>query len=270
LAVEAKLAGRAALVTGGLRGIGYASCAALLEEGARVYVADLPPPDDAECIAIMATLGAQARYLRLNVTDEAAWIAALGAVRAETGRLDILVSNAGTDLVGDVETIALADWRRLMSVNVDGVFLGTKHCTSLLETGGRTTPAGSSIINVSSIMGLVGYAGTSAYNTSKGAVRLFTKATAIEFARARRPIRVNSVHPGFVRTPLLTAGMQRWVDAGAAPSAQALIDGLAEQTPNGRVAEPHEIGAVIAFLASDASSYMTGAEIAVDGGWTAQ
>lgn len=264
------LAGRVALVTGGLRGIGHAACVALLQSGARVYVTDLDAADAAPCAAIMAALGPEARYLRLDVADEAAWIAAVATIRAQTDRLDTLVANAGTDLVGPVDTTALADWRRLMSINVDGVFLATKHCAALLEQGGRQTPAGSSIINVSSILGLVGYPNTAAYNTTKGAVRLFTKATAIEFAHARRPIRVNSVHPGFVRTPLLEAGMQRWVDRGAGTSVAALIDSLAAQTPNGRIAEPGEIGAVIDFLASDASSYMTGAEIAVDGGWTAQ
>ena len=270
ITAQDNLVGRAALVTGGLRGIGHATCAALLAAGAIVYVTDIAAPEAPECRAIMAGLGDDARYLQLNVADEAAWEAAIGAIKAAHGRLDILVANAGVDLVAPVEEIKLADWRRLMSVNVDGVFLATKHCTRLLEAAGRGTPAGSSIINVSSILGLVGYAQTAAYNTSKGAVRLFTKATAIEFARARRPIRVNSVHPGFVRTPLLQTGMQRLVETGAGQSVVSLIDSLAEQTPNGRVAEPSEIAAVIAFLAGDGSSYMTGAEIAVDGGWTAQ
>jgi NAD(P)-dependent dehydrogenase (short-subunit alcohol dehydrogenase family) len=211
IAAENALAGRAALVTGGLRGIGQASCALLLAAGAKVYVTDITAPDDAECVSIMAELGAQAKYVRLNVSDEAAWADAIAAIRADGGRLDILVANAGTDLVGPVDEITLADWRRLMSVNVDGVFLATKHCTPLLEEAGHGTPAGSSIINVSSILGLVGYANTAAYNASKGAVRLFSKATAIEFAQARRPIRVNSVHPGFVRTPLLNAGIAGWM-----------------------------------------------------------
>jgi NAD(P)-dependent dehydrogenase (short-subunit alcohol dehydrogenase family) len=270
MASATPLSGRVALVTGGLAGIGLAACQHLLADGAIVYAGDLPAATDARWEEAMRGLGPHARYLRLDVAEESAWVAAAAAIRFEQGRLDILVSNAGTDLVGAVDTISLADWRRLMSINLDGVFLGTKHCAALLDETGRTTPAGSSIVNISSIMGMVGYSETSAYNTSKGAVRLFTKATAIEFARARRPIRVNSVHPGFVRTPLLSAGMQRWVDTGVAESVTALIDELAQQTPNGRVADASEIASVIAFLASDGSSYMTGAEIAVDGGWTAQ
>ena len=264
------LQGRVALVTGGLHGIGHAVCKALLEDGASVHLSDLAPADDAECRSIMAGLGAAALYVQLDGADEAAWLRAVAAIGAAGGRLDILVANAGIDLVGPVDQIALADWRRLMSVNLEGVFLATKHCAALLDRSGRNTPAGSSIVNVSSILGLVGYGSTAAYNASKGAVRLITKATAIEFAQARRPIRVNSVHPGFVRTPLLQAGMQRGAEAGAGPSAAALIDGLAAQTPIGRVAEPAEIAAVIAFLASDGSSYMTGSEVTIDGGWTAQ
>jgi NAD(P)-dependent dehydrogenase (short-subunit alcohol dehydrogenase family) len=141
--------------------------------------------------------------------------------------------------------------------------------TRLLAESGASTPCGSSVINVSSIMGLVGYSETSAYNTSKGAVRLFTKSVAIEFASKRTPIRVNSLHPGFVNTPLLAAGMRRWVEQGAAAKVQDLIDALAAATPNGRIAEPAEIAGAAFFLASDDSSYCTGSELIVDGGWTA-
>ena len=263
------LDGRVALVTGGLRGIGHATCAELAAAGAVLYAADLAPQADGQA-CVSETLGRRAHYLQLDVADEAAWLRAIAIIRAGHGRLDMLVANAGIDLVGPVELTALADWRRLMSINLDGVFLATKHCTALLDEAGRTTPAGSSVVNVSSILGLVGFPNTSAYNASKGAVRMFTKATALEFALARRPIRVNSVHPGFVRTPLLDEGMRRAAEAGAGSSSAALIDGLAAQTPNGRVAEASEIAAVIAFLASDGSSYMTGSEVVVDGGWTAQ
>lgn len=265
-----RLDGRVALVTGGLRGIGIACVERLLEEGAEVILADLKQRDDADVVDTLGRLGQAARYVRLDVADETGWAQVEAHVRADYGRLDILVGNAGVDCVGPVETLSMDQWRRIMSVNVDGLFLGVKHLTRLLSETGKRTRGGASIITISSIMGLVGYAETSAYNTSKGAARLFSKAIAVEFAQKRMAIRANSVHPGFVRTPLLMIGMQRWADQGLADSAQALVDGLDAATPLGRIAEPSEIASVVAFLASDDASYVTGAEIVVDGGWTAQ
>jgi len=265
-----RLNGRVALVTGGLRGIGDAAVRRFLREGATVIATDLKEPTDPDVAVALEAWGAGARYLRLDVASESDWTDAQSSVREKEGRLDILVNNAGTDCVGAVETLEMEAWRRIMSINVDGVFLGVKTFTPLMSETGAQTPAGSSVINISSIMGLVGYAETSAYNASKGAVRLFSKATAIEFAQKRMNIRVNSVHPGFVETPLLKIGMQRWADQGLAPSAQHLIDQLDAATPLGRIARPEEIAAAIAFLASDDSSYVTGTELTVDGGWTAQ
>jgi NAD(P)-dependent dehydrogenase (short-subunit alcohol dehydrogenase family) len=265
-----RLQGRVALISGGLRGIGLAIGERYAAEGAAVVLADLAAPTDDLVTSTLERLGPAVSYARLDVAQEADWQAAERDIRARHGRLDILVNNAGTDLVGAVESIDFTAWRRIMSINVDGVFLGTKTLTKLLAESGASTPFGSSIINMSSIMGLVGYSETSAYNTSKGAVRLFTKSVAIEFASKRTPIRVNSIHPGFVKTPLLAAGMQRWVDQGLAAKAQDLIDALAVATPNGRVAEPAEIAGAAFFLACDDSSYCTGSELVVDGGWTAQ
>ncbi len=265
-----KLEGRVALVTGGLRGIGAAIVERFLAEGAVVLCADLKAPDDPEAVKAIKEWGRRAHYLQLNVADEAQWERAAAAISRDHKRLDILVNNAGVDGVGPVETISLELWRRVMSVNIDGAFLGVKHLTTLMSASGRKTPGGASIINISSIMGLVGYSETSAYNASKGAIRLFTKAIAIEFAQKRMGIRANSIHPGFVRTPLLDFGMQRWADKGLAPSAQALIDGLDAATPLGRIARPEEIAGPALFLASDDASYVTGAELVVDGGWTAQ
>jgi NAD(P)-dependent dehydrogenase (short-subunit alcohol dehydrogenase family) len=263
-----KLEGRVAFVTGGLRGIGLASARRLVAEGAAVVICDL---DDREAAAaIIAELGPQASYVRADVTAEADWQEAHAHVTDLHGRLHILVNNAGTDLTGAVESIAIADWRRIMAVNVDGVFLGTRTFTPLLAASGAEVAGGASIVNVSSIMGLVGMSEVSAYNASKGAVRLFTKGIALEFATKRMPIRANSLHPGFVETPLLHAGFERWVASGAAGSVQELIDGMNGATPIGRLAQPDEIAGPIAFLAGPDSSYMTGAELVIDGGWTAQ
>jgi NAD(P)-dependent dehydrogenase (short-subunit alcohol dehydrogenase family) len=265
-----RLSGRVALVSGALRGIGLAIAERYVAEGAAVVLTDLAESSDPRVGETLSRLGATATYRQLDVANEADWQSAERAIRALHGRLDVLVNNAGVDYTGPVETTELASWRRIMSINVDGVFLGTKTLTPLLAASGAKTRFGSSIINVSSIMGLVGYSETSAYNAGKGAVRLFTKAVAIEFATKRTPIRVNSIHPGFVKTPLLDAGMQKWVERGMAAKAQDLIDALAIATPNGRIAEPSEIAGAAFFLASDDSSYCTGSELVVDGGWTAQ
>lgn len=265
-----KLQGRVALVTGGLRGIGAAIVERFLAEGAHVVCADLKAPDDAEAAKAMRAFGANASYLRLDVANEDQWRAGADMVAREHGRLDVLVNNAGVEGVGPVETMTLELWRRVMSVNIDGAFLGVKHFTTLMSETGKKTPGGASVINISSIMGLVGYSETSAYNASKGAIRLFTKAIAIEFAQKRMGIRANSIHPGFVKTPLLDFSMQRWADQGLAPSAQTLINALDAATPIGRIARPEEIAGPAAFLASDDASYVTGSELVVDGGWTAQ
>lgn len=264
------LKGARVLVTGALRGIGLATAERLAAEGAQVIVTDLSPSDDPLVGQVVGRLGAGAVYLRLDVTSEADWDLARGWVDNRWGALDVLVNNAGTDMVGPVDQASLAAWHRLMAVNVDSVFLGVRTFTAALAAGGGGRRGGASVINVASIMGLVGFAETSAYNTSKGAVRLFTKAVAIEFAQAQKPIRVNSIHPGFVETPLLHVGMQRWVDQGKAAKAQDLMDAIAGMTPVKRLAQPEEIASAIAFLASSDASYMTGSELVVDGGWTAQ
>lgn len=263
------LSGKVALITGALRGIGRAIATRYRQEGAQVVLTDVAETGAPAVATALAELPG-ANYFPLDVASESAWQSVAQQVRSTSGRLDILVNNAGIDCTGPVERLALADWRRIMSVNVDGVFLGVKTFTPLLAETGKTTRYGSSIINISSIMGLVGYSETSAYNTGKGAVRLFTKSVAIEFARKRTPIRVNSLHPGFVRTPLLEIGMQKWVAAGKAERAQDLIDALAAATPNGRIADPAEIAGAAYFLASDDSSYCTGSELVIDGGWTAE
>lgn len=265
-----RLEGKVAFVSGGLRGIGLACVERFLAEGAEVVLSDLDAAESDVVRETLTRLGQPASYVQASVTSEADWQTAHDTVAERHGRLHVLVNNAGTDLTGPVEHLALKDWRRIMDINVDGVFLGVRTFTPLLARCGADVKGGSSIINVSSIMGLVGYNEVSAYNASKGAVRLFTKGIAIEFAQKRMPIRANSLHPGFVVTPLLQAGFQRWVDKGFAASPQDLVDGMAAQTPMGRLADPAEIAGAAFFLASEDSAYMTGAELVIDGGWTAR
>ena len=265
-----RLKGRVAFVSGGLRGIGLACAERFLAEGAEVVLSDLDAEDSATANEVMGRLGQAASYISANVAKEEDWERAVAVVKERHGKCHVLVNNAGIDLTGPVESLSMEGWRRIMSINVDGVFLGTKHFVPLMAESGKDFRGGSSIINVSSIMGLVGYGEVSAYNASKGAVRLFTKGIAIEYAQKRMPIRANSLHPGFVVTPLLKEGFQRWVDKGVADDPQVLVDAMCAQTPMGRLAEPSELASGVYFLASEDSAYMTGAELVIDGGWTAQ
>lgn len=263
-----RLLGRVAFISGGLRGIGRACAERFVAEGAKVVLSDLDSAEDAA--GMLAALGEGASYLQADVTCEENWQRGLDHVTQAHGALHVLVNNAGIDLTGPVETTTLSDWRRIMAINVDGVFMGTRIFVPLLAKSGAAVKGGASIINVSSIMGLTGYSEVSAYNASKGAVRMFTKGIAIEFAKKQMPIRANSIHPGFVETPLLSAGFQRWVDKGFAEKTEDLVAVMSAATPIGRLARPEEIAGAIFFLASDDASYITGSELVVDGGWTAQ
>lgn len=265
-----RLSGKVAFISGGLRGIGLAIVERYLAEGAEVILSDLDAPDSAMVTKTMGRLGQAASYVQADVTQEDDWLRARELVQERHGKLHILVNNAGTDLTGPVESLSMEGWRRIMAINVDGVFLGVKTFVPMMAESGVEFRGGSSIINVSSIMGLVGFTDTSAYNASKGAVRLFTKSIAVEFATKKMPIRANSLHPGFVLTPLLEAGFQRWVDKGFAASSQDLIDQMAGSTPMGRLADPADLAGGAFFLASEDSAYMTGTELVMDGGWTAQ
>jgi 3(or 17)beta-hydroxysteroid dehydrogenase len=257
------LAGKVALVSGAASGIGRASSLALARAGARVAVTDVDPAGE-KVAAEIASAGGTAACWRLDVTDEAAWIATVADVVARWGRLDVLVCSAGIALATPVAETRLEDWRRVLAVNLDGVFLGTKHAVGAMRRLGN----GGAIVHVSSASGLVGSPGASAYCASKGGVRLFSKAVALECAKDG--IRVNSVHPGGVRTPI-------WERADWWPGLVARSGGveeayrtLASTTPLGRLAEPEEIADLIVFLASDGSRFMTGSEVAIDGGYTAQ
>lgn len=265
-----RLRGRTALVTGGMSGIGLAIAERFLAEGASVLIADLAAADAPEPLNLLARLGSNAAYLRLDIAEERDWQAAERRLRQGGGRLDILVQNAGMALIGQLDTLSPDAWVASMRINVDGVFLGFRTLTPLLAETGANTPAGSSVVTVSSIMGIVSGAESAAYSTAKGALRLMSRALAIEFARGHKPIRVNTIHPGFVWTPMLQKHVERQVAIGLAPEPAALIQALEAATPMGRLARPDEIAAATLFLASDDSSFMTGAELVVDGGWTAQ
>lgn len=247
-----ELEGKVAIVTGGARGIGGATVEALCRDGAFVFVADLL--DEGETLAKrLASEGKCARYVKLDVTDEAQWKKLVDDIVREFGHLDILVNNAGIGTLEDVEQETRAGWDKVIAVNQMGVWLGMKYSAPAMKNNG-----GGSIVNVSSIFGAVGgFGGSVAYHASKGAVRLMTKNAAIRYAK--EGVRVNSMHPGFIDTPMLVA-------VKGTPVEQALL----QNTPMGRLGTSAEIGDVIAFMSGPKASYMTGSEIYVDGGWTAQ
>lgn len=239
------LAGRIILVTGAAGTLGSHTANAIEAAGGQAIRTDLA--------------GRPGMDHPLDVTREEDWTAAMIAVKALHGRLDGLVNNAGVVLVGDVEQTSLADWRRVMAVNADGVFLGCKHAMPLLARS--KAPA---IVNISSVSGLVGGANLAAYNASKGAVRLLTKSVALSGARKNPPVRCNSVHPAFVEGDMVDS-----MASGARDPARAKAR-MAADVPLGRMARPEEIATAVVYLLSDAAAFMTGAEMVLDGGLVAR
>lgn len=248
-----RVEGKVALISGGARGIGAASARLLASEGAAVVLADVLEDEGKATEAQISEAGGRATFMRLDVTDEENWQRVIDATVAAYGKLDVVVNNAGISGRSTVEATAEETWDRVMAVNGKGVFLGTKLAIPELRKVG-----GGSIINISSIYGIVGSETSSAYHASKGAVRIFTKAAAIQYAA--EGIRVNSVHPGFVDSPMTQ-------NAHAIPEIHDLRVG---RTPLGRMGTPEDIAAGVLYLASDESSFVTGSELVIDGGMTAR
>jgi NAD(P)-dependent dehydrogenase (short-subunit alcohol dehydrogenase family) len=252
-----RLAGKVALVTGAASGIGKACAEVLAREGASVVLTDVQVDKGVDVAAGIGKAGGKAVFARQDVTSEQEWAEIVRRIEKDFGRLDVLVNNAGIAVGGMVTDLTLEEFRRQMSVNVDSVFLGTKTSLPLMRKTG-----GGSIVNISSIAGLRGAPRLSAYCASKGAVRLFTKAVALECAVMKDGIRVNSVHPGIIDTPI-------WGQVIPGSNEPPDLDALsAFRVPLGVKGQPTDIANVVAFLASDDSRYMTGEEVVVDGGMT--
>ena len=250
---------KVALVTGGGLGLGRACAILLGREGAKVMVTDLKEREGRATAEEIVEAGGEAMFMRQDVASEADWDAVSAAILHRFGRLDILVNNAGVAFGGSVEATTLEQWRALMAVNLDGVFLGTQRAVAAMKDTG-----GGSIINLSSIEGLIGDANLAAYNASKGGVRIFSKSAALHCARSGYKIRVNSVHPGYVWTPMVENYLAAQPDPEAA---KAFVAGL---HPLGHLGEPDDIAYGVLYLASDESKFVTGAELVIDGGYTAQ
>jgi NAD(P)-dependent dehydrogenase (short-subunit alcohol dehydrogenase family) len=248
-----RLEGRVALVTGGANGIGRATVYRLSEEGAKVLVTDVADTDGEKVVAHLRELGREATYQHHDVTSTEDWDRAVERAMTEYGGLDILFNNAGTGGLGAIEDVTLEEYERNVAVDQTSVFLGMKIAAEALKASDHAA-----VINNSSIFGASGGFGTSPdYHAAKGAVRTLTKNIALHWAR--EGVRVNSVHPGFVQTHLLET-------ARGTPFEQMMLD----MTPVGRLGKPEEIASVVAFLASDDASFMTGAEVFVDGGYMAR
>ncbi len=258
--------GKTALVTGAGSGIGRACAAALAREGASVIVADIDAAGgEATCKAI-GEAGGRARFQPLDVTSEAAWTEAVGEAERREGALHILVNNAGICISVPLLEMTLAAFQRQNAVNVDGVFLGTKACLPLMAKSG-----GGSVVNLSSVAGMRPVRGLSGYCASKGAVRMFTKVAALECARARNGVRVNSIHPGAIETPI-------WIKMGAGGDmpdlgANELADRMEatraasdRATPLGSAGKPEDIAAGVVYLCSAEARFVTGLELVIDGG----
>ena len=257
-----RLEGKVALISGGatgvegeLMGFGGAAARLFVREGAKVVLADINEESGQKTASQLREGGGDAMFVRLDVTIEQDWIDAVEATVSNFGRLDIVVNNAGIGGGAGVpiEETTEEAWDAQLDVHAKGVFLGTKHAIPEMRKVG-----GGSIINVSSIMGIVGSANSPAYSAGKGAIRIFTKAAAVQYAREK--IRVNSVHPGFCMTPMTETRFTETEYGGS----------VLEKIPTGAFGDAYDIARGILFLASDESSYMTGSELVIDGGVTAQ
>jgi NAD(P)-dependent dehydrogenase (short-subunit alcohol dehydrogenase family) len=243
------------LITGSGTGIGKATALRLAREGATIVATDIDPAGARATAQAVEALGARAMALPLDVTSEAQWKQVVEETLAAFGRFDVLFNNAGIWIIKALADTTLEEWNRLMSINVTGTFLGMKHVMPQMARQGK-----GSVINASSVAGLVGAAGNALYGASKGAVRLLTKDAAIEYAS--RGVRANSIHPGLIQT-----AMADYASVTMGASQEELGQRLA---PMGRVGKAEEVSDLVLFLASDESSYITGAELVVDGGLTAR
>ena len=248
-----RLENKVAFISGGARGMGAAEALLFTREGAKVVIGDVLDEEGRRTEAEINEAGGECVFVHLDVTNEASWQSAISDTVSRFGKLDILVNNAGIYRTNTVENTTTEQWDQVMDINVKGLFLGTKAAIPEMRKGG-----GGSIINMSSVAGLVGDHNSTAYTASKGAVRLFTKSTAIQYAA--EGIRSNSVHPGTIETPM-TADML---------ADQSYREDRVRRVPLGRLGQPEDVALGVLYLASDESSFVTGSELVIDGGRTAE
>ena len=257
--MSGRLEGKIALVTGGGAGIGEATAKRFAEEGATVIVTDINGEAAARVASEIGATGGKAQGRVQDVTDEVLWDEVVSDITAAHGALHVLVNNAGVVFADSVEDATVEDWRTVQAINGEGVFLGTRAAIKVMKE------CGGSIINLSSIEGIVADPNTAAYNYSKGGVRIFSKSAALYCAKAGYPIRVNSLHPGYILTAMVEEGIASLPEKVA----QEMTERLAREIPmGGAMGEPLDIANGCLFLASNESKYMTGSELIIDGGYT--
>ncbi|HEX2943759.1 MAG TPA: glucose 1-dehydrogenase [Rhodopila sp.] len=264
-----RLDGKVALISGAARGIGGETAQLMAKAGAKMVIGDVLDETGQQTVAAIKAAGGQAEYVRLDVTKEADWTEAVNRAVSSFGKLDILVNNAGVFIGKGIEEISIAEWEKLVAVNMTGVFLGTRVAAPALREAAKDSEHGSAIVNLASIAGIVGSQLDPLYSMTKGGVTLFTKSTALEFGRKGYRIRVNSIHPGVIQTDM---GEQTFVSRAqrtGSNDTSAVRQMVTETVPWGRLGVPMDIAKGIVFLASDDAGYMNGSALVVDGGVTA-
>ncbi|AOW21249.1 MULTISPECIES: SDR family oxidoreductase [Flavobacteriaceae] len=251
---------KVAIVTGGASGLGKSSAILLAREGAKIVVTDIDEEDGKKVVQQIKANGGEAIFIKQDVSKEDEWKNVIETTLKTFGKLHILANSAGIGLGGTVEEVTLEDWKNLIDVNLNGTFLGTQYGIK----GMKETGEGGSIINFSSIEGLIGDPNLPAYNASKGGVTIFTKSAALHCARQGYGIRINSIHPAYIWTPMVENFLKA---QGDVEEGKKQLESL---HPVGHLGEPDDIGYGVVYLASDESKFMTGSELVIDGGYTAQ
>ncbi len=264
------LQGKNAIVTGGSKGIGRSVCLALANAGVNINVLDLNKDQGLNTVKEIIKLNVKAEFYEIDVAQESEWINFVTYLDTKNKSIDILVNNAGIWLGKEISNVSIEEYHKLISINLTGVFLGIKHLIPFLTKAGEKSNFGSSIINLSSVAGLVGSQLDPLYSMTKGGITTFTKSMAIYFGKKKYPIRINQVHPGIIETDMGSQVAEARIKQNPSMTLKDSYSAGILQTPLGRLGTSEEVAKTILFLSSDDSSFMTGSSLVVDGGLTAQ
>ena len=264
------LQGKNALVTGGSKGIGRNVCLALANAGVNINVLDLNKDQGLNTVKEIIKLNVKAEFYEIDVAQESEWINFVTYLDTKNKSIDVLVNNAGIWLGKEISNVSIEEYHKLISINLTGVFLGIKHLIPFLTKAGEKSNFGSSIINLSSVAGLVGSQLDPLYSMTKGGITTFTKSMAIYFGKKKYPIRINQVHPGIIETDMGSQVAEARIKQNPSMTLKDSYSAGILQTPLGRLGTAEEVAKTILFLSSDDSSFMTGSSLVVDGGLTAQ